>query len=470
MSIYVFLGPTLPVARAKELLDAVYLPPVAMGDVHDVLARKPSAIVIIDGLFEQVPSVWHKEILLALEAGIRVFGASSMGALRAAELWPFGMEGVGRIFEWFKSGHLEDDDEVAVVHGAASTGHQPLSEAMVNFRDGLERAVRADVLSAVTSQKLIALAKQMFYADRSWPALIKAGHECGIGDVELKRLEAFVRQERPNLKQEDAISLLRHVHAEAIGGMMPHVPVFRTERTVFLQQMVESVERPSTEDLSLAAGGVTSEALGDHLRAMAPHYEEIRRNQLLGYLVQREAARLGIYPTAKRVQEASERFRRARGLGSVGATEAWMADNGLSTKDFRIMIELQVLADELFEQFKPELRSLLLVELRRRGEFVPIRDAVTRKKRSMRAKGLTSPTLDDASTNLEELVGWYEHRYCRIEGTLEQHALSRGFDSVRNFLAEVLEQYLQEKCDDPCDGRGRLAEGDRDRCRKEPGP
>ena len=44
-------------------------------------------------------------------------GASSMGALRAAELSQFGMVGIGEVYQAFKLGRLEDDDEVAIVHG-----------------------------------------------------------------------------------------------------------------------------------------------------------------------------------------------------------------------------------------------------------------------------------------------------------------------------------------------------------------
>ncbi|MCK5364697.1 MAG: hypothetical protein KAR22_17095, partial [Gammaproteobacteria bacterium] len=123
MTIYVFVGPTLSVEDASAVLDAVYLPPVQQGDIYRVATLlNPSAIGIIDGYFQQVPSVWHKEILWAMARGVHVFGSASMGALRAAELEPFGMQGVGRIFEAYRSGvfapyfgeAFEDDDEVAV--------------------------------------------------------------------------------------------------------------------------------------------------------------------------------------------------------------------------------------------------------------------------------------------------------------------------------------------------------------------
>jgi hypothetical protein len=449
MSIHVFLGPTLPVAQAREILDAVYLPPVAMGDVYRLLPNRPAAIVIVDGLFDQVPSVRHKEILVALEAGVRVFGASSMGALRAAELWPFGMEGVGGIFEAFKGGELEDDDEVTVVHGAAESGHQPLSEAMVNLRDGLRRALEAGVIASETSRVLCDLAKQMFYAERSWQALGAAGAKCGLAAAELDALTAFVKRERPNLKREDAVSLLHHVRAEALGGMKPHVPTFHAERTVFWQQLTDSLEQPFTDDLRLAAEGVTYEALGNHVRAVVPHYGDIRQGQLLLHLVQREAARLGIRPSAERVKEASERFRRARGLMTARATEAWMAVNGITGAEFKHMFELEVLGDEVLAHHAYELRPLLQIELRRRGEFASLRDQVVRKKRVLRERGITNATMADAGTDFDGLMLWYQQRCGKLDGTLEQRAAALGFDSPRNFLAEVIEQFILEKSPGP---------------------
>ncbi len=129
MSAVIFTGPTLSAADAKRVLDADYLPPAAEGDVYRVARQGPQVIGIIDGYFERVPAVWHKEILWAMSQGIHVFGAASMGALRAAELEAFGMEGVGAIFEAFRDGALEDDDEVAVAHAGAE----------FDFRPGLRR-------------------------------------------------------------------------------------------------------------------------------------------------------------------------------------------------------------------------------------------------------------------------------------------------------------------------------------------
>lgn len=108
----VYLGPSLDLSEAQALLDADYRPPVRRGDLDRVEAGR--AVVILDGEFEQSLSVSLKEILRRLEAGSLVAGASSIGALRAAELATHGMIGIGRVFELYRTGRIDGNDEVAV--------------------------------------------------------------------------------------------------------------------------------------------------------------------------------------------------------------------------------------------------------------------------------------------------------------------------------------------------------------------
>ena len=226
MSIYVFLGPSFAWEDATRILEATYLPPVRAGDVLAVTRRQATAIVIIDGFFEQVPSVRHKEILYALSLGIPVFGSASMGALRAAELHTFGMQGIGEIFEQFRRGDLEDDDEVAVSHGPRESGYRLLSEAMVNIRAGLQLARARGTISATTFEALLASAKRRHYDERSWRMLRSDGEALGLPENELDALLALVADERPNLKRDDAAKLLRFVAKSREQGIPRHEPGF----------------------------------------------------------------------------------------------------------------------------------------------------------------------------------------------------------------------------------------------------
>src|SRR5262249_51777670 len=97
MTVVVFIGPSLSRVDALARFPGIVVdPPAARGDLYRA-ARSATPVVLVDGLFDSVRSVWHKEILWALAHGVRVLGASSMGALRAAECAAFGMEPIGVI-------------------------------------------------------------------------------------------------------------------------------------------------------------------------------------------------------------------------------------------------------------------------------------------------------------------------------------------------------------------------------------
>lgn len=240
--VVVFLGPTMPVAEARALLDASYRPPAIGGDVYACLREEPVAIGLIDGCFDQAPSVRHKEILYALSRGVHVFGAASMGALRAAELHAFGMVGVGRIFEAYRDGVLEDDDEVAVEHAAQEYEFRELSDAMVNIRAGLARAREQGLVSAATEQALAERAKRCFYPERRWPSLLDDAEGTVPGD-ELERLRSFVRNSRPSQKRDDAVEMLSMLATLLRDGLAPHQPSFEFEATPIWHRTRLSVDR-----------------------------------------------------------------------------------------------------------------------------------------------------------------------------------------------------------------------------------
>jgi hypothetical protein len=224
----VFLGPTLPRRAARAALDAEYRPPVGHGDVWRALEARPRVIGVIDGLFEHVPAVWHKELLEAMAAGVHVFGASSMGALRAAELHPFGMRGVGRIFEAYRDGLWLDDDEVAITHGPAETGWVTLSEPMANVRFTLEAALAAGAIDQTEKQALAETAKAIHYVDRTWRAVVAAA---GMPEDRRARALTWLTENRIDQKRADALEMLAAIRAFLAADPGPMRPGFIFERT-----------------------------------------------------------------------------------------------------------------------------------------------------------------------------------------------------------------------------------------------
>jgi hypothetical protein len=230
-NVYIFIGPTISASEARLQLDAVYLPPAAEGDVYRMGLKSPKVIGIIDGYFQFTPAVRHKEILWAMSRGIHVLGSASMGALRAAELAAFGMEGVGTVFELYRDGTLEDDDEVALVHGPVETGFIPGSEAMVNIRRTLQEASHAAVISTEVKLSLERIAKQMYYPNRNYSVLIRRAHEFGLPNQELDQLRRWLPKGQVNQKRQDAIAMLQLIRQRLAEGLKPKKVTYVFEPT-----------------------------------------------------------------------------------------------------------------------------------------------------------------------------------------------------------------------------------------------
>lgn len=201
MTIVVFLGPSLPVEEARKILDADYRPPIARGDLAAVPVG--SVVAIIDGVFHHRNAVSPTEILDALARGTRVLGSSSMGALRASEV-P-GMEGVGRIYAMFKSGELENDDEVALTFDAER--FRPLSEPLVNIRHAVERLTNSGTLERSVGNKILSAARRLYYPERTYPRIFS---DAGLRhQPQAALLQAMLQSH--DLKRDDAISLLEQL-------------------------------------------------------------------------------------------------------------------------------------------------------------------------------------------------------------------------------------------------------------------
>lgn len=168
MTLHVFAGPSLPPDERPMLTGATWHPPAAGGDLLRLHCAPGDVVCLVDGAFETVPAVRHKEILLLLSRSVAVFGAASMGALRAAEMSGCGMIGIGRIHRAYARGLLAGDDWVAVSHAPAELGWRATTIALVDLAAGLQRAVRCRALPVRAAAALWRAGAGLYYQDRDW--------------------------------------------------------------------------------------------------------------------------------------------------------------------------------------------------------------------------------------------------------------------------------------------------------------
>ena len=202
----VFLGPSLPRIVAASLLDAEFRPPIRRGDLAAVGPER--LVVIIDGEFDQSFSVSLNEILRLLDAGGSVIGATSMGALRAAELASEGMVGLGVIYEAYRSGQIEGDDEVALTYCPLS--FEPRTVPLVNVRFWLDRLYANGCINSIERSALLRKIRRVFYAERT-PAQLDSVIEASLGAPRTTAIRAAGFGEIADIKSEDTRAVLSTV-------------------------------------------------------------------------------------------------------------------------------------------------------------------------------------------------------------------------------------------------------------------
>jgi hypothetical protein len=197
-------------ASAAELLPGCDLrPPLRRGDLYRDRERGASFFLVLDGSFQQRLAVPPREVLDVLADGAVIAGASSMGALRAAECWPAGMRGIGSIYRLYRRGRLSSDDEVAVSFDPEQG--TALSVPLINVRWAASRAIRAGWLTVEEGRRLVTVTERTFYPERSWRGLLQAA-ELEHDEHLAERLATF------DLKRSDArralLTVARWLHRE----------------------------------------------------------------------------------------------------------------------------------------------------------------------------------------------------------------------------------------------------------------
>jgi hypothetical protein len=446
MTSIVFVGPTLEPKEVAAAGDFTCLPPVSQGDVYRAARSRPRAIGIIDGYFSGAPSVWHKEILWAISEGVPVFGSASMGALRAAELHSYGMRGVGRIFEAFRDGLLEDDDEVAVLHGPAELGYLAASESMVNIRETLALAQTKGVLEPHSRRSLENLAKSLFFGERNWPELLAASASMGIAKAELAALRDWLPEGRVDRKRLDALAMLAAMQ-EPGAADEPIIPSFHFEWTYLWDQFVARCADAA------AVSSPMAQRILDELRIEGPDaYRRVETRALLRMIAADGAARPAEMPREE-ARTTLTNLRAKLGLYTRADLDRWMSANDLDPPSMERMIENEARLEALRRSFGRSIEPALLDELRLGGDYARLAERALKKQEMVVALDQTYGA-DAPKTLLSTTLRlWYFEKRLGspMPDDLDGFASRIGFQNISAFDAAVYREwlYLNERSKSP---------------------
>jgi len=429
----VFVGPTLGRDEVAALIDAECRPPAAQGDVYRAALGRPAAIGIIDGFFDGVPSVWHTEILWAMAEGLPVDGRASMGALRAAELCAFGMRGVGRIFEAYRDGALEDDDEVAVLHAPAELGFRPLSEPMVSIRATLDKAGAEAVLPADELAAVTRAAKLLNYRDRGWERILGVA---GLSPDATEVLRNWLPEGRVDAKREDAVAMLRAMAAEEAEPAP--APGYSFEWTNVWNGLAARVGAELTADAD------TSGLVLDELRLDRDLYEALGRRAALRRLALEEARRLDLDVERRDLLDEISRHRTRHGLHRRSDLTAWLVANGISEHHYEALTRESREIGLVASQAPKALARHILAELKWSGDYARLNRRARDKAEALAGSPSNGPGPGSAGPGRLNLALWYfEKRLGEpVPDDLDGYARSIGLDSRRDLYRLIEREHL----------------------------
>lgn len=447
MNICVFAGPTLAAREIAAELEAVCLPPVSQGDVYRVARLGPRAIGIVDGYFDRVPAVWHKEILWAMAQGIHVYGSASMGALRAAELETFGMVGVGKIFEAYHDQVLEDDDEVAVAHAPAEHGYRCLSEAMVNIRATLERAASGGLLSDASCAVLERIAKALFYPERSFPIILQRAAAAGVPAGELESLRHWLPTGQVNQKREDALAMLRLMRAQLADDPGPKQVSFQFEHTTHWDEAMR-LAGAGAVPLHETGAPITTDALLDELRLQGEPYRQALAQSQRRALGLAEARRQGFVLDDGAMPERLREFCQEHGLDRPEGLQRWLAANHLTQAQLEALLREEALVQLVLANRDHLVGLFDLVRIR--GLYGTLHARVLDKQRRLEAVGLLHANLDDVGLTVADLLQWHFARLgAHVPADPKRYAQAHGFEGLPTFLQALLREYCYQRLLEP---------------------
>ncbi|MCX5269417.1 TfuA-like protein [Streptomyces sp. NBC_00199] len=460
MTVFLFAGPSLPrsvrercAGRAVEQAGkqgdrlTVVLPPVAAGDLPRLGARPGDTVGIVDGFFHRRPAVRHKEILDLLDSGVRVHGAASMGALRAAELSEFGMTGHGRIFTDYHRGAITADDEVALLHGTEAEDYQSYTEALVNVRYALADAAARGLLSTQVAEAVLAAGARLPFVERTRAAVLAAAAHGGIGERELVTVDEVLTH-APDVKRTDALALLKAVLGSDVRREDGGERIWRLRETLHLRQW-RSAARGSHDP---AAGWVPEEQIHRLAQVLAVDYPSFREQVAMRHLAAQHTARHtdgpGGGPALADCPPFADVVEQLRfvGLLAPGAD----ADPGLdrwctaAERDLPDRVRTaKAAARALFPPHALLWHDPFLAELKTTGAHLMVRERLVSCLRFHRTLGTQRPTLQTAQLRSENILAHFARRWGRDD--LEDAVLERGFATVEDFLASARSFYLYDK-------------------------
>lgn len=432
--ILAYLGPSLPLAKAREILpNAIYRPPAKQGDiVSDVVNLEPNRIILLDGSFRENLSVWHKEICWALQYPHlkAIYGAASMGALRAAELDYMGMVGIGRIYEWYRDSVTEDDSEVALSYatreGPGGPFYYPLTVPLVEIRAGVEHYEREfqDQPVALAAREFLESMRSVYYMDRTQALCEKAwDKQFGV---------SFPHIAQKAIDATHALNDFREYEPAPLQKPTPE------NLSRFFQALYERDRK-----ININGAAIPQQHIDAYVLLHNPEYERIcwdASNQDLALML---CDQLCVTVGIDEVERENVRFQQKTGIETAEDFKYFLENNGWSRPEYdRLMIQNARIrklqhANTVAKMYRRNTQSIIDYLRTHQGFDYWALQAVAMEKR------ISASGIDDwlgvnlEKTSFELLADHFDKEGLELKCLPEEYLLETGFSNLTELSVAV---------------------------------
>jgi len=440
MKTIIFAGPTISEEEARGILNAIYLPPVKQSDVISAVCDyKPDVIGIIDGMVVDDLSVWHTEILYAMNNGIAVYGSGGIGALRAVSLENFGMIGMGEVYEKYKKRELNGDDEAIAVYGSREEGYPRLSEPMVNLRATFESAEGKGIIDDSVCKKLISITKSIYYPERTFSLIFQKAEEAGISKGTIQNLTNFVSKNYVDILKLDAIKLLDTIsnlrEADTKTGVKKE---FKGIAKRIFDVTYNRDRKVHHNDIDIPLYYISN-----YVGIKHPKIEDINFHALNRMLALFLADMLRVKVSEEDIDKEGKRFRKKHSLKEEKVFLEWLSENDITTDEFNELMRDTARIRRLHRWFLTKQvyernTKAILDELRLENQYKEWKARTADREKIVSGKGEELSEILDKEDLRTLLKGHIEHTGFRWSTNAPEAASETGLDpeSLKSELAK----------------------------------
>jgi len=306
--------------------------------------------------------VWHNEIIYIIEKGIKAFGSSAAGAIRAVELEKFGMIGIGKVYDFFKNKLISSDEEVICLFDAKNDFYR-ITEPLINIRFTLEQLN----IDKKTSEKILKIVKSIYWKNRTREKIASELKSENINDKIIKKLF----DEYIDAQMSDAKYMLDFIEREyEFRKNEAHESEEISDGNLF-HIMYERDRKVKNIIGETSLNNIANYALINH-----PQSEDIIFNSLNREIVTFIAGNINIEADKKDIEIEIERLKKKFNIKDL---DEWIKENDIDKKDFYILMKSNALCRKMHRWLIGNRKyrrntSIINGELILRNEYIEYKD------------------------------------------------------------------------------------------------